>query len=129
MLGNEREAPVAVRMRRMSSVYSQDDLRKLILLVIEIGDLRLRLSHAHATVLSHNPSGEIDDDGEVLIEGALDSARELGTIIAFLSRRMEASAGFAELAKAPLNQYEQAHLDAARANAEALESYSVRKTN
>ena len=101
-------------------------LHKLVPVMIEIGGLRLRLSHARAGILTHAGSGELDRQTEGLIEDALESERDLASIVSAISKRLRSPEGCADLATQPLNKYEEAHFDLARAHADELDACAVR---
>jgi hypothetical protein len=94
--------------------------------LIEIGGLRLRLSHARAGILAHGASGELDRHTKELIEDALESERDLASIVSSILRRLRSPDRCAGLATRPLNKYEEAHLDLARAHADELDACAVR---
>ena len=113
----------------MSAAYSEDDLKRLVALTIEIAALRFKLSHVRATIHDYCPSAMVDDDGEDLIEHALASDQDLATILNFLTKRLNTPGEFGALVAQPLNRFEQAHLDAARKNAKWIDSYCAKKAH
>jgi hypothetical protein len=103
----------------MTVTGRDEDVRKLVLLVIEIGELRVRLSQAR-TILAPGVPSDGDSNTAELIEDAGESERDLASIISSLSRRLRAPRATTDLLTRPLNKYEEAHLDLARAHAEEL---------
>lgn len=106
----------------LAGMGRDEDLRKFILLMIEIGVLRLRLSRARAGILVHGASVELERHTSELMEDALESDRDLASILSSISRRLGCPDACADLLARPLNKYEEAHLDLARAHADELDA-------
>jgi hypothetical protein len=109
-------------MSDLAGMGRDEDLRKLILLAIDIGMLRLRLSRARAGILLHGASVELERHTLELMEDALESDGDLASILFSISRRLNCTDGCAALLAHPLNKYEEAHLDLARAHADELDA-------
>ena len=98
----------------------------LLATLIEIGVVQLRLSYAKVRILAHGASGELGRHTEELIVDALESEHDLASIVSSILRRLRSPDGYADPATRPLNKYQEAHLDLARAHADELDACAVR---
>jgi hypothetical protein len=111
---------------KMTATYAIEDLRKIILLMIEIGELRLRLCRTRTAILAHGYSGKIDPHSAELLEDAFESDRDLAAIVSSVSRRLRSPDGCAELMTRPLNKFAAAHFELAKAHADELDACAIR---
>src|SRR5262249_7634677 len=125
----QRRRPRRYPMIHMKTVYDQDHVKALVALLIEIGDLRAKLSAARGRIQERNPITALDENGDDIIAAAERSERELVSIAASTLRRLKAAGCLNEALPQPLNKYEEAHFDMARQSAEAIDVYCARKSN
>ena len=113
----------------MTPPIGQDQIKALVTLLIEIGDLRAKLSAARGRIQERNPATALDENGDDIIAAAERSERELVSIAASILRRLKDAGCPSDVLLQPLNKYEEAHFDMARESAEAVDAYCARKSN
>ena len=113
----------------MTPAFNPEHIKALVSLLVEIGDLRAKLAAARGRIQERNPLTAQDENGEDVIAAAERSERELVAIAASILRRLKDAGCAGEVLNQPLNKYEEAHFDMARASALAVDTYCARKSN
>jgi hypothetical protein len=114
---------------QMALAFNQEHIKELVTLLVEIGDLRAKLSAARGRIQERNPVTALDENGDDIIAAAERSERELVSIAASILRRLKDAGCLGEVLSQPLNKYEEAHFDMARESAHAIDAYCARKSN
>ena len=107
----------------MTSAVDPIHIRALVVLAFEIAELRLKLAGAESRVMERHLSGKTNGGGEELIEAAHASSLDLVAMRNSILRRMADTAGVEATLARPLNAFEEAHLDLARRNAQAIDAW------
>ena len=113
----------------MKPALDQEHIKALVVLLVEIGDLRAKLAAARGRIQERNPATARDENGQDIIAAAERSERELVSIAASIIRRLKDAGCPSEVLYQPLNKYEEAHFDMARESAMAVDAYCARKSN
>lgn len=104
----------------MNFAGDPQNLRTLVALLVEIGDLRVKLCSAQSRILHASSISAIDEGAEAIVEAARSCERDLAAMGAAVLRRFDA-VGEAAVLGNPLNKYEVAHLDMARRTVEEID--------
>ena len=111
--------PGLATQRQMTTAADPQELRALVALLVEIGDLRVQLCGAQAKILRSSSISAIDEGAEAILDAARSCERDLAAMGAALLRRADADG--AAILHQPLNKYEEAHLDMARKTVEQID--------
>jgi hypothetical protein len=107
----------------MKSALDKQHVQALVALLIETGDLRVKLAAARARVHDHGAAIAIELGGDDIVAAALRSENELISIASSILRRLKDAGCPSEVLCQPLNKYEEAYFDMARQNAQAIEDF------